>query len=51
MYANHCHTDVIHTVGPIYFDYSKQEAEEKLQLCYTSILALCEKHKLKTIVV
>jgi len=40
---------VIHTVGPIYFDYSKQEAEQLLAQCYKSILLLCEQYKLKTV--
>ena len=40
---------VIHTVGPIYFEYSPEEAEVLLTACYDNSLKLAKKKGLRTI--
>jgi len=40
---------VIHTVGPIYYQHSEQEARELLQSCYKNSLALAQENNCKSI--
>lgn len=40
---------VIHTVGPVYSQQSKEESEKLLHSCYLNSLELANKHKLATI--
>ena len=40
---------VIHTVGPVYFEYSPAEAEALLTSCYENSLNLAKEKELKTI--
>ena len=40
---------VIHTVGPIYYEHSPEEAEELLTECYESSLKLAREKGLKTV--
>ena len=40
---------VIHTVGPIYYEHSPEEAEELLTACYENSLKLAKEKGIKTI--
>lgn len=40
---------VIHTVGPIYANYSPNEAEKLLSLAYINSLKLCQEYQIKSI--
>ena len=40
---------VIHTVGPIYFEYSPDEAEQLLTACYENSLKLAREKGVKTV--
>lgn len=40
---------VIHTVGPVYYEYSEQRARELLENCYKNSLALARQNNCKSI--
>lgn len=40
---------VIHTVGPVYYEYSEQHARELLENCYKNSLALARQNNCKSI--
>lgn len=40
---------IIHTVGPIYFEHSKEENEKLLSSCYISCLDLAKKYNIRSI--